>query len=468
MARTSTRRPWTLQGVLILLACVWVASASVAPDVLSFGPVRLRFEDLVAAVMALVLFARMVRCGVRRGSLGVVQRVVYISCGFGIMGLLALSITYAGGIPFAETGTQSFRLIDEVLKEYVRFGKYTVVALVFGGITFRGWKPIMAIFVACCIAIVAIQVMQFMGIGGVAGWVENTYNYDASSSEVSQEGAREAGYWKSGSVMVQPNVLGMFLVLPQLLFVMMFLRSRDRRTAPPRPHSLFWFFVSCLMWFGIFMTQSLTAAVATIFGLCVASLFIPWPSRIRLYTALLVLLTLIVLAVILVFGGALTKFSSAGVERGLTEGSLGIKIANTMAALDQLGVRVVVGAGPANTLIMADTEIGYITIWYGVIGLCMLLVFYKSLCCLMWVRIKDVYTRAAFLGTVAAFLPGAVGASCFVNNRVFPVFIALLSAACSAEIGRRRASVPEGKASRVVEGPHGYGGLREAEGPLEA
>lgn len=435
--KTNNTKLRTHQKLLIALACMWVASASIAPDMASFGAIRVRPEDIITVFMAIMLIVQMVLYGIRKKSLGLTYRIVLISFGFGLMGILALLITYLSGIDFAETGTQEFSLVDTILKEYIRFGKYIVVALVFSVVSFRAWKPIIVVFTVCCVIIIGIQVMQYLNIGGLNEFIETIYKYDESSMEISQIGAQEAGYWKSGSVMVQPNVLGIFLVLPQLLFMMMFLRSLNRRIDLAKRNSLFWFCMSCFVWFGIFMTQSMTGMFSTIFGLVVASFYIPLRSRLLLHTSLLMFIALIVFAVMLVFGTAMMKFSAAGLERGFGEGSLGKKIGNTLEAIDQLGIQVIVGAGPTNTEIMADNEIGYIIIWYGVIGLLIFVMFYKSLYRLIKARIKDVYIQAAFIGTLWAYLLGAIGASCFINNRVFPVFIALLSIACSSELGYR-------------------------------
>lgn len=431
------------QKLLIVLACMWVTSASVAPDMTSIGPIRVRPEDIITVFMAISLIVQMLFYGIRRESLRLVYRIVLISCGFGLTGILAILIGFLSGISFAEKGAFEFSLVEEILKEYIRFGKYIVVALVFSAVSFRAWKPITSVLVACCFIIIAIQVMQYLGVGGINEWIETTYKYDESRAEISRIGAKEAGYWKSGSVMVQPNVLGMFFILPQLLFLMMFLSSLDKRTYLAKRHRLFWLCLSCFVWLGIFMTQSITALLSTIFGLFVASLFIPFRSRLRLYSSFFLFLIFIVISMIYVFGSGMTKFTSAGFVRGFGEGSLGIKIGNTMEVIEQLGIQIVVGAGPANS-IMVDNEIGYILVWYGIIGMFIFFMFYKSLYRQIKTRIQDVYIQATFLGTLGAYLLGAIGASCFLNNRVFPFFIALLSVACADEFNFRSKTSGDG------------------------
>jgi hypothetical protein len=416
------------QFILIVLACLWILSASLAPDVIFFGPFNVRLEDLLTILLAGLLLCHVLLKGlIGKEALGFLARLFLTFFGLGLLGYVAIMVVFASGSNLPDTGTFGYSLILEVLKEYVRFGKYIVVAFAFVMIPGKAWRPVVATLGFCCTIIVVIQILQYCDVTTVRDWVDTTYNAGLVA-ELTGPGARTAGYWKSGSVMIQPNVLGAFLVLPQLLFLMLFFRSIKSLSCGK---CLLHLLVSGIIFIGIFMAQSITALLSVMAGAAVGVFHLGKRSRpnlLRLAVCALAVLTAIYLA--FWFSGGMTKFTEAGFKRGFGEGSLDKKITNTQIGVKELGSKIIIGAGPANA-IMTDNEIGYILTWYGLIGLFIYYLFYWSLFRLIIREIRDVYIRSAFIGVLVSYMVGAVGSSFLINNRVFPVFIALLTIALS-------------------------------------
>lgn len=113
------------------------------------------------------------------------------------------------------------------------------------------------------------------------------------------------------------------------------------------------------------------------------------------------------------------------------EDTLEKKIGFAASGLEDMhGWQLLVGKGPALAP-STDSELGFMVTWYGALGFLAFLAFYCWLSLLILRRVKDPYLRLAFLGTLMAYLVGSVSNSYFLCSRVFPVFIALLTVACS-------------------------------------
>ena len=424
-----------IQKLLVELACLWFFLASFAPDVSLIGPLKARPEDIVTVLLAgLLLFPIMLSGRIRRTVMGLPFRVMLAGFAFGLIGLFAILVSIMSGMNLPSEGTFGHSLRLEILKEFVRFVKYAVVALAFANVPSRAWKPVLATLAFCCVVIVGIQILQYLGVSGLSEWVKETYKIDQLSNW-SSRGAQNIGSWRSGSVMVQPNVMGAYLILPQLLFLMLFFRSYESVSHEVKRYRLLWLCLSCTVSVGIFMTQSQTALFATTFGALVGFLYIPRKVRRKLYRNIL-LIVIVIVVVGSMFGSSMSKFTPKQILRNFNS-SLGTKVHLTSVATEQLGLQIIVGAGPSNG-IFVDNEFGYIITWYGIAGLVVYYMFYGALYCFAIRRIANIYVRAAFVGTIAAYIIGAVANSFLLCNRVFPVFIALLTLACTETISARR------------------------------
>lgn len=432
-----------IQKLLVGLACLWILLASLAPDVSLAGPFKVRPEDIVTVLLAgLLLFPIMLSGRIRRTVIGLPFRVMLAGFAFGLIGLFAILVSIISGMNLPNEGTFGHSLQLEILKEFVRFVKYAVVALAFANVPFRAWKPVLATLAACCVVIVGIQILQYLGVDTVREWLKTIYE-GANFKDWSSQHAKNAGAWRSGSVMIQPNVMSAYLILPQLLFLMLFFQSYKSSSHEVKRYRLLWLCLSSIVFVGIFMTQSQTALLAMSFGAIVGFLHIPRNVRRRLYRNVL-WITIIIVTVFMILGSSMTKYTPKHIAGNIIGGSLRTKARLTLGASEQLGLQIIVGAGPSNAPVV-DNEFGYIITWYGIVGLVVYYIFYGTLYCFAVRRIKNIYVRAAFVGTIAAYIIGAVGNSFFLCNRVFPVFIALLTLACTETISaRQNKSVSDG------------------------
>ena len=416
--------------LLVGLACLWITLASLAPDTLLAGPFKIRPEDILTVIWAgFLLFSVILRGIIRRTVIELPFSLVLFGFMFGLIGLFAIWVSFLSGINLPSSGTFGHSLQLEVLKESARFAKYAVVAFIFANVPFRAWKPVLATLAVCCIIIVAIQVAQYCGASALSKLVNKIYNIDHLANW-STYGARNAGSWRSGSVIVQPNIMGAYLIVPQLLFLMLFFDNVKR-------YRFLWLCLSCIVFAGIFMTQSQTAMYAMLFGLFVGSIHLPGKVRRKLYRNVL-LGAIVAVTVGTLFAGSMSKFTPTQILCNLNS-SLGTKVHLTAAAIEQLGPQILLGAGPSNGLFV-DNELGYIISWYGIVGLGVYYMFYTSLYYLTIRKIRSIYVRAAFIGTIAAYIVGAVANSFLLCNRVFPVFIALLALACTETASSSRHS----------------------------
>jgi hypothetical protein len=134
-----------------------------------------------------------------------------------------------------------------------------------------------------------------------------------------------------------------------------------------------------------------------------------------------------------IFANSTDRYTLEGLARGVMEESFKTKLTLTFDSIHELGDLIVIGAGPAGAE-RVDNEFGYILTWYGFIGLLTYIIFYAALYTHISQRIKNIYQRAAFRGILSTYLIGSLGATFLLNNRVFPIFIALLSLSCAKSI----------------------------------
>ena len=438
------------QQLWIILACLWIVAASLGPNIpFGSGSLVLRPEDFLTGVMSGLAVTKLLYGRVRRNTMGVSLRVVLFALGISVVASLAVLLQLMAGLDMSTaTGTFGYSLQLEILKEGIRFGKYILVAFAFSQVPYQSWKPVLGILAACCFIIIGIQVIQYIDAEKINPWLIEFYaggirpgNLDytvAFSKTVSQ--------FRSGSVMINPNVLGAYLIAPLFLFGMLLLESFNVTSKEAGRSRLLWLGLSGILWLGVFLTQSRTILLASLFGAMVSIPAIPRHFRRNLNRigAWAIGAAVVTFAV---FASTTYRFSVEGVLRGFTE-SLNIKLGLTLSAIQKLGLLIIVGAGPTGAGRSVDSEIGNIITWYGLIGLLLYFLFYRSLYHLILRRIQNVYLRAAFVGILAAYLLGAVGASFLLNNRVFPVFLAMLTIACAETT--QRLLLPAQKANRGV------------------
>jgi hypothetical protein len=421
------------QKVRIGLPCLWVVAATFAPDIdVRNGLFRARAEDLVAVAMGLLAVLSLLTGRVRRRTLGVSERLVLCILAFGMLAALSFLVNAAGGTTLSGEGTFGFGREQEAWKELIRWGKYLGVAFAFSQVPPRAWTPVLGTLAACCAITVGIQAVQYVAADTINPWLIDFYAADPNGTfTYSFAWAKDASTFRSGSVMINPNVFAAFLIAPLFLFVMLLLESYRTGQSDRRQFRWLWLGMSGIAWLGLFFTQSRTALLATIFGMVVSVFLIPRDHRRKISRVGAWALVAVGVS-ILVFARTTSRYSVEGIGNGAS-GSLSEKIVLNRTQIQALGPMIIVGAGPGGGR-QVDNELGYVVVWYGLIGFLAYLLFYRSLYHMISRRIANVYVRAAFTGILAAYLFGAIGGSFMLNNRVFPVFLALLTLACAGAV----------------------------------
>lgn len=438
----------------IVLACLWIIAASLGPDIpLSQGLFKWRPDDVLAAAMGGFAVISLLAGRIRWVTMGVSLRVVLFVLGLGLVGSLALSLHSLSGTSSSIEGTFGYSRQQEVLKELIRWGKYVLVAFAFSQVPYRAWRPVLGTLVACCVVMIGVQVGQYISAATINPWLVDFYagSDPHGSITYSEAWAKDTGDFRTGSVMINANVFGAFLIAPLFLFLMLLLESISATSRDIRRFRWLWQGMSGIVWIGVFLTQSRTALIAGLAGGIVSFACIPR----RLQRKVVRVLTWAVVAAVISFAAfarSTNRYSLEGLVGG-ARGSLIQKADLTLAEVKDLGPLILVGAGPAGAG-MVDNEFGYVITWYGLIGVSIYLLFYHSLFRLIVRRIQSIYLRAAFKGILAAYLVGSIGSSFVLNNRVFPMFLALLTLACAESVRRVRppTSAPPqyGHTSRVV------------------
>lgn len=402
--------------VLHFLIFLWFLSAAIAPDIEipTFG--RARPEDAIAVLLALMALPRTLRA---RGWNPILYSLIALTAAFAVLGFLGLTLAPKGAL--TGSGTFGTNVQGEILKEAVRFAKYIVIAFAFGYAGMRASALALRALGIGCVILVAVQVAQFLRVPGMTTTLMRFYT--PSPEWYDYTWGIDMGQWRSGSLMLNPNVLGGFLVLPLMISLVAVLS----RIAQGRKWVKSWMLLLLLCVIaGIFMTQGRTILLGGMMGATAATAYLTWKGRIlvRHVTAAMIILGIAAIGLALAFGETVYRFTPKGIAHGFGDASMSVKRDLTLQAIGSLrGPHILFGLGPANS-IMVDNELGYVICWYGYLGLLTWLAFYAALILVVLQKVGNVYMRAALLGTLAVYMVGALASSFLINNRVFPVFLA--------------------------------------------
>jgi hypothetical protein len=428
------------------LACVWILSTSLAPAIYALGPLRIRPEDPITLLMAAIAVWRWRDPLVRHSWSGpptVLATAVY---GLIVVAITALFFSVLGG-RVSDEGTFGHDPGLELGKELVRFVQYLLVAIGFGAVPHTAWAPMRRTLACACIALVAIQLLQYANVLGVNEVILRFYGLGSNEHHLdwAQDWAKEDGKWRSGSLMINPNVFASFLQFPFTLFSLLALESvggarrssfgwRWARIAlSPRAVSSFTALM-CAM--GLVLTQSRASLAAAIAAVLAGAAVIIVNGRIGVRGVSAAVLGATAAAVLLagVFGASLGRLGGEQLLLGLTEGSLSEKVELTLPVLQSLtGPHVLFGLGPANATVL-DNEIGYVLAWYGAIGFLIYAGLYAALYATARARAHNIYIAASIGGTLTGYFIGAVSNGYLFNVRIFPLFVAMLTVACAAPV----------------------------------
>jgi len=402
----------------IFFCSVFFALSVLMPDI-SYPVIRsLRPEDFILILLGLFVLDNIL---LKNGQFPRAGWPVFI-----MLLMFAWLVIVSSGINFILGNVDNSGL---AFKEFIRFVKYAVVFAVFlwldpkkAGVPFR-------IFLIASAGAVGIQILQRYQLFGIDSWLVKLYkNYTWIYS------TQSAG-WRGGSVFSNPNVFGNFLLLPFAFIFSTFFVSGEifYNIKLKKFTSLILIMIFGL---GILFTQSRTSVVA-MFVIIFFGTFIyvfkgaVYNNRISgKSTKYVSYVMLFLFFVILV-----TKYFN--LERAFdlvnateTGGSLSVKLNIAKytigVVLDSNPFCLIFGMSPGAKYIQTDFEYGYLFYWYGLSGILFYgLLIYSQL--QIFSKRLGTQNGLAGMSIVLAFLFYGIGATAFINNRIYPITLALFA-----------------------------------------
>ena len=428
--------PFTYNNIFTFLACLWIIVASLGPDSSSLlGIIKIRFEDILIIVMSLLIIIKMRRHKISLDSLQLTFKIAIFFAALCVISILSMYVnSFSPETISIQKGTFGYDKNIEIMKEFTRFSKYMVVAFAFSQMPSESWKYSLIVLVMCCLIMIGIQLLQYLMPDFITPVLNEIYEGGSKDSYLGPDlgWLKEGKAFRAGSLMINPNVFGAYLTAPLFIFIMNYFEAINSPFFKERKNRLLWLTVSCFTLLGLFLTQSRTMFISIVLAMIITLMFIPSVFRRKISRLIIGAITISIIFSA-IFANSTDRYTLEGLARGVMEESFKTKLTLTFDSIHELGDLIVIGAGPAGAE-RVDNEFGYILTWYGFIGLLTYIIFYAALYTHISQRIKNIYQRAAFRGILSTYLIGSLGATFLLNNRVFPIFIALLSLSCAKSI----------------------------------
>jgi hypothetical protein len=279
------------------------------------------------------------------------------------------------------------------------------------------------------VVVVGIQIMQRYQIFGIDSWLIKLYkNYTWIYST-------QSTYWRGGSIFSNPNVFGNFLLLPfAFIFTTFFVFGEIFYNIKLKKFTSL--LLVMIFGLGILFTQSRTAVVAmfiiVFFGMFLyifkEAVYKKRNDRDNSHYIIYIILFLFCVALLSRFYNLERVFNISGaIETG---GSLSLKL---MRAQDAIGVIMnsnplclIFGMSPGAKYIQTDFEYGYLVYWYGLTGILFYgLLIYSQL--RIFSKRLGTHNGLTGMSIILAFLFYGIGGTAFINNRVYPMTLALFA-----------------------------------------
>jgi len=315
-----------------------------------------------------------------------------------------------------------------IFKEFIRFVKYAVVFVVFLWLDPKKARTPFRIFLIASVAVVGIQILQRYQLFNIDNWLIELYRtryiYSIQSSS-----------WRGASTFSNPNVFGNFLLLPfAFIFSTFFVPGEIFYNIKLRKFTSL--ILIMIFGLGILFTQSRTSVIA-MFIIIFFGTFIyifkeaVYDSRISgkgtKYISYIILFLFFIILVIKYFDLERTFAFIKATEMG---GSLSVKLGLAKYAigivLDSNAFCLIFGMSPGAKYFIIDSEYGYLLYRYGLSGILFYgLLVYSQL----QIFSKRLGTQNGITGMsiILAFLFFGIGGTAFINNRVYPIALALFA-----------------------------------------
>jgi hypothetical protein len=313
----------------------------------------------------------------------------------------------------------------------IRFCKYLVVLNLFALIPPARISLMFNVVLTMSLVTLGIQLLQWFNLFGVTNFLNRNYGFEAFHS-LSYYTQIPLGVWRSGATFMNPNVLANFLIMPFAIAFAYLWAHRDGGKTGPHIAKPFALLVSLAACSGILLAGARTAVILL---LVIMALVLYLDSRfsvkIKLGAAALLLGFVAVAGIVTNQIRAFLAFQELSGQNSFMIKMQ--KILEVIASFQSAPAWIwLTGKSPGAIYILADSEYGYLLYWYGILGL----VLYGSLLVYLiqyfWSQRNKPVGIAVIAIVVAVALYG-VTATSFFNNRVFPLFLALLGVIWAAE-----------------------------------
>jgi hypothetical protein len=340
--------------------------------------------------------------------------------------MFAWLVAVSSGINFLLGNVDNSGLI---IKEFIRFLKYAAVFVVFLWLDPKKANIPFRVFLIAAVAVVGIQILQRYQLFGIDSWMVKLYRNHTWIYSVQSTG------WRGGSVFSNPNVFGNFLLLPfAFIFSTFFIPGETFYNIKLNKFTSL--ILIMIFGLGILFTQSRTSVMA-MFIIIFFGMFI-YVFKEAIYnsrdkgkiTKYIIFTILFIGSIILVSRYYNLERAFAFITATGAGGSLSVKLRILKEAMGVVlsanPLCLIFGMSPGVKYIQTDFEYGYLLYWYGLSGI----IFYGLLVySQLQIFSKRLETQSGLAGTsiVFAFIFFGIGATAFINNRVYPITLALFA-----------------------------------------
>ena len=298
------------------------------------------------------------------------------------------------------------------------------------------------IFFLATFAVLIIQYLQFLQPFDINTWLKEWYGGEVFFCAAG-ESHWEAGIGRAGSVYVNSNVMGLFLLLSFALLLASFFNFNKQTDLfdLSRFHKVLFILVI----FGILLTQSRTAfagmlvitlSIFILYMIANKKLIKKWIKVV--FSSFVILLVAISVAVLFLDFRRFLDFAQAITD---PQGSLVIKFRHFTDIVSIIfGSNLLVltlGKSSGALFIHADAEYGYLLYWYGLTGLVLYGLLAWSLIRIFKRNLKN-HTCVAAIAIIVSTLFVGIANTVFINIRIYPLILALLAMILSNEIQKQR------------------------------
>ena len=408
---------------------MWILLAALAPD-LPGG--LLRPDDFVLVALALPVALR----ATRTWRLQAPMRLLAV-----LVALLGLAVLSSLGSALAGYG-----LPDRLPKEVFRVFKYLTLVVVFASVQRREIMSVIRALFLATVLVVGIQLMQLRDVFDINHFMGAYYGRTDRFEELAYMVRTRGIASRPASTFVNPNVLAHFLTVSLILAAILFVGRH--RYQPGHANIGPWLVAAVLLLCAVslVLAQSRTAFAA----LAVAGTVVVVRTTGRGIPGSFVVMGLGLGGLVLAF--AFTFDSSRLFDLLLTSGvgdsSFEQKISRLVGSIQiALGTdlwQAIIGHGPNDRFaehadyIPADSEYGYVMLWYGILGLLTYMVLIFAMLHVARSSHGGLVLRTAVVGLVSAMLVFGFTETTLINNRVFPFFLLIIGLAHADGVAGRR------------------------------